>query len=222
MTLSTNWPICNKETAGGRCWLLQHCQLLDKNYTIISRHIPNFIWKLFTYSMNSRGTPQVIPRIYGCDTSLHVHSYLMLCAMYNKHTAAVSTGQRQTVPQLCDYRPCHSRVQQEYWRQGYGAAWNHTRTDYLCLSLIIVCYKGSLVVIFRPLFCVRVGIGCTYRGRNIGWGCSRKGCSRKCFLFTRDEVRGIGEDYRMRNLMTRTFRQIFCWSFQEEWDGRFM
>ena len=42
--------------------------------------------------MNSPGTPQDIRRNYGCQTPLHVYRYLMFCAMYNKHRAAVSTG----------------------------------------------------------------------------------------------------------------------------------
>jgi len=46
------------------------------------------------YSMNSRGTPEHILHIYGCQTRLHVHRHLMFCAMYNKHTAAVSTGHK--------------------------------------------------------------------------------------------------------------------------------
>jgi hypothetical protein len=46
------------------------------------------------YSMYSRAPSQGILRNSGCETSLHVHSYLMFCAMYNEHTAAVSTGHK--------------------------------------------------------------------------------------------------------------------------------
>ena len=44
--------------------------------------------------MICRGTPQDILRNCGCETSQHVHRHLMFSAMYNKHTAAVSTGHR--------------------------------------------------------------------------------------------------------------------------------
>jgi len=125
---------------------------------------------------------------------------------------------RQTVPQHCYCRANHSRVQEESWRQGCGAASNRTRTDCLCLSSISVCYKDSLVIIFRLLFCVSVRIVHTYRGRNNGWGCSRKGCSKIYIRVRGTKWRGIGEDYILRNFMTCTFHQIFCWSFQEEWD----
>ena len=45
-------------------------------------------------STNSRGTPQDILLIYGCQAPLHVRRHFMFCAMYNKHTAAVSTGHK--------------------------------------------------------------------------------------------------------------------------------
>ena len=44
--------------------------------------------------MICRGTPQDILHNSGCETSLLVHRHLMFCAMYNKHTAAVSTGHK--------------------------------------------------------------------------------------------------------------------------------
>jgi len=46
------------------------------------------------YSTNSRGTPQDILHIYGCQAPLNVHRHLTFCAMHNKHTAAVSTGHK--------------------------------------------------------------------------------------------------------------------------------
>jgi len=103
-----------------------------------------------------------------CGTPLHVHSSLMFCAVYNKHTAAVSTGQkadRASALRLSSVsQPCTRGIV----TSGYGAASSHTRTDCLCLSLLSVYYKGSLVIIFRLLFCVSVRTVRTYRGRNIG------------------------------------------------------
>ena len=48
--------------------------------------------------MIPRGTSQDILWKFGCETSLHVHRQLMFRAMYNKHTAAVSTGHNADRP----------------------------------------------------------------------------------------------------------------------------
>jgi hypothetical protein len=123
---------------------------------------------LFIYSVISRGTPQYILHIYGCQAPLHVHRHLMFCTMYNKRTAAVSTGhkadrasalQLSSVSQQCARGILTSRI----WR-----CVEHTRTDCLCLSLLSICYKGSLVIVCRVLFGVSVRIGRIYRGRNVG------------------------------------------------------
>ena len=44
--------------------------------------------------MICRGTSKDILRNSDCETSLHVYRHLMFCAMYNKHTAAISTGHK--------------------------------------------------------------------------------------------------------------------------------
>jgi len=49
---------------------------------------------MFIFLMTSSGTSKDILRNYGWEALLHVHSYLMFCAMYNKHKAAVSTGHK--------------------------------------------------------------------------------------------------------------------------------
>ena len=126
--------------------------------------------------MISRGTPQDILRKSACETSLQVHTHLLFRAMYNKHTTVVSTGHkadRATALLLSSVsQPCARGI----LTSGYGAPSSHTRTDCLSLSLISVCHKDSLVVIFRLLFCVSVRTGHTYRGRNLGLGFSRKKC----------------------------------------------
>ena len=123
--------------------------------------------------MISRGTPQDILRKSACETSLQVHTHLLFCAMYNKHTTAVSTGHKADRASAfllsSASQPCAIGI----LTSGYGAASSHTRTDRLSLSLISVCHKDSLVIIFRLLFCVRVGNGHTYRGMNLGLGGGR-------------------------------------------------
>jgi len=67
--------------------------------------------------MICRGTPQDILHNSDCETSLLVHRHLMFCAMYNKHTAAVSTGHKADRATSLRLSVFHSPVQQEYWRQ---------------------------------------------------------------------------------------------------------
>ena len=172
--------------------------------------------------MNSRGTPQDILRKTGCQAPLHVHRHLMFIEMYNNTQQLSVQFIRQTVPQLCNYPACHSRLQEESWRHGYGAVWSHTRADCLWLSLLSVWCKGSLVIVLWLLFCVSVRIGRTCRWRNRGWGCWRRGCSRRYFGLQGTRQEGNGEDYIKRNFMTGTFHQIFGWYIPEEWDGRGM
>ena len=52
-----------------------------------------FYLKVVVHLLNEFSrNPQDILHTYGCQTPLHVHIHLMFCAMYNKHTAAVSTS----------------------------------------------------------------------------------------------------------------------------------
>ena len=66
-----------------------------KKITGLFRRLFGILFKFIVYLFNyfSR-TPQEILRKTGCHAPLHVQSYLKFCAMYNKHTAAVSTGHK--------------------------------------------------------------------------------------------------------------------------------
>jgi len=124
--------------------------------------------------MFSRETPQDILRNAGYQAPLHVHRYLMFCAMYNKHTAAVSRDykvDRASALRLSSVSPPCARgiLTSRIWR-----CVEHTRTDCLCLSLLSVGYTGGIVIVVQPLFCVSERTGRTYRGRNIGGGFSNK------------------------------------------------
>jgi len=136
--------------------------LITPTFTIVRQKLKEYfegyskfyLKLLFIYSMISRGTPQYILHICGCQAPLHVHRHLTFCAMYNKHTAPVSTGHKahrasafllSSVSQQCARGILTSRI----W-----CCVEHTRTDCLCLSLLSVCYKDSLVITFQLLFCV--------------------------------------------------------------------
>ena len=151
-----------------------------------------------------------------CVCIYFIFIYIYICMKYNVSFSSLFPWKtlsrqlsvqviRQTVPQLCHYRACHSRVQEESWRHGYGAVSSHTRTDCLWLSLLSVCYKGSLVIVLHLLFCVRVRIVRTYRGVNRGWGCSRKGCSRRYIVVRGTKEVGTGVDHIKSIFMTCIF-----------------
>jgi hypothetical protein len=118
---------------------------------------------MFTYSMTSRGTSQHILRIYCRQAPLHVHRHLIFCAMYNKHTAAVSTGHKAAMQLSSVSQPCARGI----LTSRIGRCLEPHKNG-LLMPQLSVYYKGSLAIIFRLLFCVSVRIGCTYRGRNIG------------------------------------------------------